>query len=397
MTDEFLYDRYAAHDRDAVASIMRQAFGSTPEETGYYLSLLGEESFRVLRAAVPGGGGRAVASLARIEFAHWFGGRAVPATGIAAVGTDPALRGRKAATGLMAGLLAELHAEGRPLSSLYPATLPLYRRAGYGFGGDHIAYRAALAPLASVRPPLAIERAADPDPELLAGLRRNEARSGNGLLERPAGRWEELLSPPGRGDDVFLFLGNGGAEGYAIVRREGGDRLDFTDLCAPTPGAALTAMALAAGYRSQVEEIGWIGGADDPIVLLAPDRAVRSVRWQRWMLRVVDIAAAVAARGWPEDAGIDIDLDIDDPVLPANAGRWRLSSRNGHAQAVRLDDPSSGSLSIRLGIDAFAMLYAGYAAPARMAALGLIEGDAGSIAAATRLFAGPRPWSPDFY
>jgi predicted acetyltransferase len=401
MTDDFRYARFAAEDEEAVGAIMRQAFASSTAQTRHYLSLLGEESFRVLLRGGPSGGrGEAAAALARIDFAHWFGGRAVPATGVAAVGTDPALRGRKAATRLIAGLLAELHDEGRPLSSLYPATLPLYRRAGYGFGGDAIAYRAALAPFASVRAPLGIERVPRPDPGRLAELRRREARSGNGLIERDATRWKELLPPAddredGSGGDVFVFHGTRGPEGYAVIRRESTDVVDFIDLCAPTPEAALTAMALAAGYRSQVAEAAWTGGADDPLVLLAPEKATRVVQWKRWMLRVVDLPAAVAARGWPEDAEIDLHLDIDDPVLPANAGSWRLSASAGRAEAVRA--PSGHAPSLGLGIDAFAMLYAGYAAPARIAALGLLRADAAALAAATRLFAGPRPWSVDFY
>ncbi|HSK42213.1 MAG TPA: GNAT family N-acetyltransferase, partial [Arenibaculum sp.] len=371
--------------------ILRQAFAGNAARTDRYLDRLGRANVRVLRA-----GGSAVASLARQDFAHWVGGQPVPASGVAAVGTDPAARGRGIAGRLIRGLLSELHAEGRPLSSLYPATLPLYRNAGYALAGDQVIYRASLKAFARVEAPLGIERQAAPDRALLAGLRRREAASGNGLVERGDALWAEALEPIGGEVDVFVFHGGDGPEGYAAAHRAGPDALHFTDLCVPTANAARTAMALASGYRAQVDEVTWTGGPDDPLALLAYERGVRPERWRRWMMRVVNLPAALGARGWPAGRPGELVLAVRDPVLEANTGLWRLSVAEGRGEATRLPAGSRGA-GLTLDIAALAALYTGYLAPARLAMLGLLEGEPEALAVATRLFAGPRPWSVDFY
>lgn len=408
MTDTLAYDRFAAgRDDAAVAAILRQAFAGDAERTRIYLDRLGRPNVRVLRA-----GDTAVATLARQDFAHWLGGRPVPASGVAAVGTDPAARGRGVAGRLMRALLSELHAEGRPLSSLYPATLPLYRNAGYALAGDQVIYRASLTAFAGVGAPLGIERHAMPDRTLLAGLRRREhavpdrallaglrqreAASGNGLVERNDALWADVLKPVGNEVDAFVFSGGDGPEGYAVVHRAGPDVLRFVDLCAPTADTARTAMALASGYRAQVDAVSWIGGPDDHLALLAPEKGVRPERWRRWMMRLVDLPAAFGARGWPADRPGELVLAVHDPVLEANTGLWHLSVAEGRGEATRLP-AGSRTAGLTLDIAALAALYTGYIAPARLAALGLLAGEPTALAVATRLFAGPRPWSVDFY
>lgn len=59
-----------------------------------------------------------------------FGGREVPSALVTAVWAAPAARGRGVASRLMRAVMAELRAEGFPITALYPANLALYRRVG---------------------------------------------------------------------------------------------------------------------------------------------------------------------------------------------------------------------------------------------------------------------------
>jgi predicted acetyltransferase len=401
------YDRPGADgDGEALAAMMRQAFAASADRTTGLRTALTDTAFRVMRG--PTG---LAAALARLEFAQWFGGRPVPCTGIAAVTSDPAARGRGIATALMSALLHELHAEGQPISTLYPATLPLYRGAGYGYGGDSIRFQAppqVLRVRGDARH-LNIRRHPVPDRAVLAALRRSEAVAGNGLIDRNDILWGEVLSPPDGEADVFTFDGEDGPEGYAILRRGEGE-VEFLDLCAPTAAAARAALHLASGYWSQVERVYWTGGPDDALVMLAAERGATPARWRRWMLRIIDLPAAMAARGWPDGIEAELVLEVDDPVLPANGGSWRLTVAGGRAEAQRARPGDSalhldgngvprldGNGALRLGAGALASLYAGYLSAERLAALGEAEGSASALATATRLFAGPRPWTADFF
>src|SRR5687768_5716726 len=86
-------------------------------------------TFRVLEE-----NGRVMACMRAMDFAHFYGGRAVPAAGIASVAVAAEARGKGFGTVIMRESLSELRARGVVISSLYPATVPIYRQCGYGFG-----------------------------------------------------------------------------------------------------------------------------------------------------------------------------------------------------------------------------------------------------------------------
>ncbi len=63
----------------------------------------------------------------------------------------------------------------------------------------------------------------------------------------------------------------------------------------------------------------------------------------RWMLRVVDAPAAIAARGFPAAVSLRVPLQIADGARPANSGRWQLTVAGG-AGALDPLDPGPGTL-----------------------------------------------------
>ena len=95
----------------------------------------------------------------------------------------------------------------------------------------------------------------------------------------------------------------------------------------------------------------------------------------RWMLRVVDAPAAIAARGFPAAISLRVPLHIADDARPANSGRWQLTVAGG-AGALDPLDPAAGALdppglagvphldpaadpALTLGARGLAALYAG--------------------------------------
>ena len=52
-----------------------------------------------------------------------------------------------------------------------------------------------------------------------------------------------------------------------------------------------------------------------------------------WMLRVVDVPAAIAARGFPPAVSVSVPLELSDQARPGNAGRWQLTVADGTGSA----------------------------------------------------------------
>ena len=78
-------------------------------------------------------------------------------------------------------------------------------------------------------------------------------------------------------------------------------------------------------------------GPADPVWWLASEPVAEVVDHDDWMLRVVDPAAAVAARGFPPAARMAVRLRIADAARPVNSGLWRLEVSGGRGSLSRDD------------------------------------------------------------
>ncbi|MFN9968816.1 MAG: GNAT family N-acetyltransferase, partial [Phycisphaerae bacterium] len=70
-----------------------------------------------------------------IPLQTYFGGRAVGLTGVGAVVLLPQYRGKGVGKALMREAMLESQRSGVPLAGLFPATLPVYRSAGFEQAG----------------------------------------------------------------------------------------------------------------------------------------------------------------------------------------------------------------------------------------------------------------------
>ncbi|MCZ1006627.1 sterol carrier protein domain-containing protein [Streptomyces lydicus] len=109
--------------------------------------------------------------------------------------------------------------------------------------------------------------------------------------------------------------------------------------------AALWSYLVSIDLTSTVEIAG--RPADDPLLHLAADRDQVRVTGQEpalW-LRLLDVRAALTARSWA--APVDLVVDLRDTVLPANAGRFRLTAGPGGATWEPAGEAPDISLDVR--------------------------------------------------
>jgi predicted acetyltransferase len=263
-----------------------------------------------------------------------------------------------------------------------------YRRLGWEVAGT-LHFRQLAPPALAAIPPasLAVRWARDADRAVVrAGYDRGRT---NGFLDRPDGRWQWWLE---RFADDHLFVA--GDDGYVLYRvvdeppaGPEGFRLVVLDLVAATPDAWRALWGMLRWAAPIVPRIFVRGGPSDPLLHVLDTLALTPVRERPWMLRLVDAAAAIAARGYPAGVRAAVELEIADDDCPWNAGRVRLVVDDGTG---RLEPGGAGA--VRLAIGALAALYSGWATTASLAQAGLLDGaDAAACATLDRVFAGPLP------
>ena len=85
-------------------------------------------------------------------------------------------------------------------------------------------------------------------------------------------------------------------------------------------------------------------------------------------------------------------MEIGDPFMPPNDGRYELDVGPGGATCRRTDTDAD----VELGIDVLGALYLGGHRATTLARAGLIKGSLDALATMDRLFPwDPRPWCPE--
>lgn len=392
MSVEFEYGAPAdAGEVERLKDILGRSFGVAAAQWDTFFARIGHENFRRVRR-----GGEILGGLAIYFMGQWFGGRAIPMAGVAAVGVAPELRSGGAAAALMARTLSELRERGVPLSTLYPATQPLYRKVGYEQAGTRTLFVAPTRAMRVAERDLPLRRVDAAQHEAFHDLYRARARAGAGNLERSQAIWERVVTHP-QNEPMHAYVAGGAdaAEGYVVFhqpRADSGYEIAVRDLVALTPAAARAILGFFADHRSIAKEITWSGPLLDSLACLFSEQELRVKHVERWMLRIVDVPKALALRGYPDGVEGELHLAVRDEVLPANQGRFLLRVAGGRGEVT-----PGGRGELELDVRGLAPLYSGLFTPGELAAVGFVEGKVAALAAAARFFAGPEPWMPDFF
>jgi predicted acetyltransferase len=142
--------------------------------------------------------------------------------------------------------------------------------------------------------------------------------------------------------------------------------------------------------------VAWSGPDPDPAALFAlRDRFARLVDRWHWMLRLVDLPAALQARPWPSGVAGQLGFRVEDPTCPWNTGSWRLELAGGRGRVAPAPPSASAATADVRGL---ASAFTGFAGPDDLIRAGLLSGfDAGEVELLRAAFASPRPWTAEFY
>lgn len=387
-------------DVDAAWELSAQAFDLGQDRRERF-----DDMFRPDRAIGLFEDGRMVGKVVTHDVGQWFGGRAVSMGGVAGVTVAPERRGAGITTRLLQVELERMRERGEVISSLYPATVTPYRRSGWEVAGSRIRRRVSLRSLAGLPGPSgSVEAVAvDLGSELdrLGRIYDRVARDQAGWLVRGDRWFRERAGAWTARSHAYAYAavdGEGRTAGYIVYHHtKGGEDefygLEVDELVAAERDATLVLWRLLASNRGVSGHVAYHGGPEEPLFLLLAEQDTSVEQDWRWMTRIVDLPGAIAARGWPPHADVEVALEVADPQIQDNTGRWVLRVRDGEGLLER-----GGDGGARCTIGALAPLYTGMVPARTLARIGLIDGaDEATLGALDTAFASPTPWMIDFF
>jgi predicted acetyltransferase len=276
----------------------------------------------------------------------------------------------------------------------------VYRSLGWEVAGTLASAELDVAGLPRARDTGSVQlRPGDPgDLPAVTDLYERVARVHDGLLTRRGGRFDEPFETPlpPDVDGVTLAEDGGRLVGALLFGRSGGygpeGRLEVRDLLAEGPQAARALVGVLAGWTTVTRTVRVPLLAGDAVSAVLPLERAGAHTAQPWMHRPVDVARAVAARGWPAHVRGRVAFALTDDAAPWNAGTWALEITDGAGSLVR----TSAEPGLTLDVRGFAVLYCGAGTGRGVAQAGLAGGP-GDPAALDLLGSGPRAQLLDYF
>lgn len=391
-------------DADAIAALEFHSFPSAADSVEARRRRFDQDPrFPIAEYLVGEAGGRVAASLHAIPFRTWVGGEVLPLHGVGSVVVAPDARRRGYASDLMREALARARAAGYALSALYPFRHSFYAALGYATAVERRAWTLVPADLPHYPERRAVRIASGSDLPAIASCYERVARRSTLMVERSDAAWTLGRLDAGR-RYAAIYEAGADVRGYFLYQYKelSGDRhtrLFVTELVYEDQEALRGLLGHVAALRDQFTLAEVITTAEERLDLrLANPRSGGAIKGQISRLfgpkvlygataRVVDVPAALRARGAGGGASGTFRLEVEDPVLPENRGPWAVTIDGG-----RFEVEAAGSAGpvARTDVGTLAQIYLGYVRASAAREIGILDADAETAELLDAAFAGPR-------
>ena len=347
--------------------------------------------------------GRLAAGLRVLPLTIRVNGAELPMGGVAGVACLPEYRRRGYVGALLKRALADMHERGQLLSALYTPHVALYRRYGWEVSARNLRYSFSAKDVKTKTAPPTdgrFRRVTVDEWPALNSLYEEYSAGRNGLILRSEYWWRQrVLGGEYDVTDAAVWEdADGRPRGYVVYTTRKAQppdrpwpqsRLWVRELVTQDPAAyvALVNYLLSHDMHDRIE---WSVPADEPVLSLLDDpHRVRIEAWSSLMLRVVDVPAALRARGCPKQAGGQrFTLAVRDKTLPWNEGAWRVEA----AEGCLVTEAHDGQADLVADVAVLAPILDGHLSVAEAARAGLLEAvDRSALDAAAAVFAVDRP------
>ena len=339
--------------------------------------------------------GRLVARVVTREYHSWFGGSAVPTSGIAGVAVTAERRGEKLLDELFRVALDDGFRErGEVVSTLFCTAPGIYRKFGYELIASYDEAEVPTAALAGVRAASGVwtRRATAADFDAVREVYDAWAAAQNGPLTRRGPSF-----PTDADGFIAAFTGvtlavdeAGEVIGFASWERGQGygdsSILEVSDLLALSADGYRALWRVLGSFGSVVGRVKVFTSGDDVARLSLPSAHWNVVERSPYMLRVHDVPGAFAARDWPVDG--DATFTVAGDHVGTTDGTWHLVIDQGKASCTPTD-PASDVPALTPG--GLALAWAGAQTAANLRMAGHLDGGGPDGDAALDRLLVPRP------
>lgn len=321
------------------------------------------------------------------------------------IGVLPSFTRRGIATELIRHQLRDFAARGEVVATLRASEATIYGRYGYGVASSSQSVEVHTARAGLRRDVGTGGRVRLLDTaqawELLPRIYAENRPARPGTIDRPQSWWQgvRLRAESDPGAAYVAVHGEPGSEsGFVRYRPIDTERwfvsdqrtIVVEDFFGPTAEAYLGLLRFLLGLDLVDRVLFWMLPLDDPLPWLVADRrAVRvtAVHDETW-LRIIDVAAALSARGYGGDGAVTIA--VNDPALPANSARFAIA-----ADGVTVTDRRP---DVTVDVEGLGAVLLGGTTWRDLAVAGLARADdPEALTAADRLFAVPEAPHAGFY
>ncbi len=386
----------------AIRRLWGQCFGDEEPWTSWYFS----HHYKAQQTWVGIDSGEVVAQAHLLPHRLFLRGAWRETAYFVGVCVEERLRGRGIGREVMATALAELRRTGIGISVLQPRWPNFYRQLGWDFCYSRQKYYLPMAVARLLLPETPAEISWDPDCfrlDTFAELYEAFMQGRHGYAKRDESAWRLLLADH-RGDGgktgVVFWAGQAcayvfyKAVGEILYIREmawtGSRQVDSTLKCLLGEAEALGA--------TQLE---WDDPAGELVSVLFED----SRNEPFLMGRLSNIQTTLETMDYPPELSINLALELTDPLLESNQGRFLWQIDRGKSQLVRQADQSNalinGSVkaeSISIDIAGISQLYFGQkSARDIMAEKTGISLDNGNLATLEKIFPVCRNYISEYF
>jgi len=353
-------------------------------------------------------GDNVVAGSAAFAFDLTVPGGQVKAAGVSVVGVLPTHRRSGYLRAMMRSQIDAAHARGEPVAVLWASEDTIYGQFGYGMASVSAEidvpreHTGAFAPIDTPgRARLVTLEEAEP---LIAPVYERVARETPGMFARSSAWWQDrlLIDHPWRRQGggalrCAVWEADGRPAAYAFYRvnqmferGSSSGNIFVVEAMGDSPQTthAIWRFLLDIDWLARVK--GGILPLDHPLLLslAAPRRLNFLLRDGLWV-RLIDVGAALSARGYATDHPIVIE--VTDEFCRWNAGRW-------HIARGRLEKTTTDA-DLVCDVSSLGCVYLGGFTFAQLArAMRVKELRPGAISRADALFHSDRaPWCPEIF